>query len=252
MATRDDVVRIALAEDGYHDNLGYDEVNKYAEYFGISFGIAYCDIFVAWAFAQAGLPLPDMHGIGVPLSSGAQYCPDSWNYAVNHGATRNSWEAQPGDQVIFNWNGDSAPLGGESHTEIVTSYDASTGWLFTVGGNSGPSNVDGFRGTGGVHRHAWFCPAETGNSLIQGVIDTSKLVTFSAKDNFTLTPEDKTFIDGEFTNLRNALETVIEGGIASDKNPYGIVGLRDLAKWQSEDRALLVQIAQHLGLKVSS
>ena len=37
------------------------------------------------------------------------------------------------------------------HTEIVTGYQG--GALFTIGGNSGPSNVDGFSGQGGVHRH---------------------------------------------------------------------------------------------------
>jgi putative peptidoglycan binding protein len=37
-----------------------------------------------------------------------------------------------------------------------------------IGGNSGPSNVDGHHGEGGVHRHRWNAPAKQGKPLPAG------------------------------------------------------------------------------------
>jgi hypothetical protein len=170
MPTGTDILRVALAENGYHDGQGYDEPSKYAQSFGINSGIAYCDIFVSWVYERAGAPLPKM---GSWIRSGAQYCPDNWAYADNHRATVSSWLARPGFQCIFDWTG-TGNLGPQSHTEVVEKWE--NGVLYTVGGNSGPSNVDGFTGTGGVHRHAWSAPFGVGNDLIMGVIDTSKFV----------------------------------------------------------------------------
>jgi hypothetical protein len=81
--------------------------------------------------------------------------------------------------VLFDWNGD----GVADHTEIVTGYQG--GALFTIGGNSGPSNVDGFGGQGGVHRHRWNAPAGQGNDQILVVVDTSKVVTFGGPAHLT-------------------------------------------------------------------
>lgn len=236
MATGADIVRIALAENGYHDGQGYDELTKYTQSFGINYGIAYCDIFVAWCYEQAGIPLPKM---GSWIRSGSQYCPDSWNFAEAHGATLNSWQAYSGSQVIFDWTG-TGVLGGESHTEIVETWH--DGWLYTVGGNSGPSNVDGFRGTGGVHRHAWSAPAGVGNSLIMGIIDTAKLVHFSnTSGEFTLDAEAKARFDKQDENIDQLIK-IMEGGFDPKKNPFGLEGFRDID-------AKLQKIADHFGVK---
>ena len=74
--------------------------------------------------------------------------------------------------MLFDWNGD----GVADHTEIATGYQGDM--LFTIGGNSGPSNVDGFVGEGGVHRHSWEAPAGQGSDLVLAVIDASKVVVF--------------------------------------------------------------------------
>ena len=90
-----------------------------------------------------------------------------------------SWQAEPGDIVLFDFNGD----GVADHTEIVTGYHG--GELFTIGGNSGPSNVDGYHGQGGVHRHRWPAPAGQGNNQILAVIDTAKVVRFGGPAHLT-------------------------------------------------------------------
>jgi hypothetical protein len=104
--------------------------------------------------------------------TGFAYCPDAVDYGRAHAATCNSWQAEPGDIVLFDWNGD----GTADHTELATGYRGGT--LFTIGGNSGPSNVDGFVGDGGVHRHSWPAPAVQGNSEVLVVVDASKVVHF--------------------------------------------------------------------------
>src|SRR5260370_8782499 len=111
--------------------------------------------------------------------TGFASCPDAVEYGGKHGATRGSWQAEPGDIVLFDWNGD----GVADHTEIVTGYQG--GVLFTIGGNSGPSNVDGFGGQGGVHRHRWNAPAGQGNGQVLVVVDTSRVVTFGGPAHLT-------------------------------------------------------------------
>jgi hypothetical protein len=112
--------------------------------------------------------------------TGFAYCPDAVIYGQKHGATRYSWQAEPGDIVLFDWNGN----GDADHTEIVTGHQG--GVLFTIGGNSGPSNVDDFHGAGGVHRHSWPAPSGQGNNLILAVIDTSKVVLFGGPAHLTM------------------------------------------------------------------
>lgn len=237
MATGADIVRIALSQNGYHDGQGYDESCKYLDFFGINYGIAYCDVFVSWCYEQAGIPLPKM---GTWIRSGSQYCPQSWGYAAARGATLNSWQAYPGSQVIFDWTG-TGVLGGESHTEIVETWH--DGWLYTVGGNSGPSNVDGFRGTGGVHRHAWSAPEGVGNSLIMGIIDTAKLVQFSnsSSEEFVMDAEAKAAFKA-LNDKIDGFEKIVEGGFDPAKNPFGLEGFRDID-------AKLQKIADHFGVK---
>jgi hypothetical protein len=228
MASRQDVVNVARGALGYHtQGQGYDErCIPSATYLGPAYGdtheggwgpdntpvLAWCDVFISWCFRQAGIPLPNMGGM---ISEGQQYCPSSLAWAQAHGAVRaNQADAQPGDQVIFNWNGNWTPIGPASHTELVVAN--SGGWLTTIGGNSGPA--------GGVNQHAWQLP----NSLIQGVIDTSQLVQFSDSEEFVMDAEAR----AAFADLKQTMQqlvTVIEGGLDPKKNPFGIVGLRDIS-----------------------
>ena len=168
MTTRDQIVRTALGFNGHGDGDGYDHANPFSADLGLP-PEAWCGDFVTDIYRRAEIPLPSMQP---GLRTGFAYCPDAVNYGRAHNATCSSWQAEPGDIVLFDWNGDNV----SDHTEIAISY--ADGKLSTIGGNSGPSNVDGFRRDGGVHRHSWEAPAGQGNNQVLVVINTSKIVQF--------------------------------------------------------------------------
>jgi len=168
MTTRDEIAHTALSFNGTCNGEGYDGRNPFSTDLGRPVE-AWCGDFVTDVYKRAQIPLPAMQP---GCRTGFAYCPDAVDYGNAQHATRNSWQAQPGDIVLFDWNGD----GTADHTEIATVYQDGT--LFTIGGNSGPSNVDGFGGEGGVHRHRWAAPVDRGNDAVLVVIDTSKVVHF--------------------------------------------------------------------------
>jgi hypothetical protein len=93
-----------------------------------------------------------------------------FGWANQHGALRPSTQAEPGDLIGFQWDGQG--LAGDwerMHVEMCISLSGST--LTTIGGNSGPSPD----GRDGVNAHTWLA----GGSLIIGAIDTALLVHFT-------------------------------------------------------------------------
>jgi Putative peptidoglycan binding domain len=166
MTTRQQIVNTALSFNGHSDGDGYDHANPFSADLGLP-AEAWCGDFVTDIYRRAEIPLPSMQS---GFRTGFAYCPDAVNYGRAHDATCSSWQAEPGDIVLFDWNGDNI----SDHTEIATSYEG--GALYTIGGNSGPSNVDGFEGQGGVHRHRWEAPAGQGNNDVLVVLNASKLV----------------------------------------------------------------------------
>ncbi len=179
VTTRDDIVRIALGFNGTCNGQGYNCRNVFSADLGRPTE-AWCGDFVTDVYKRAQIPLPSMQP---GCRTGFAYCPDAVDYGQAHGVVRNSWEAEPGDIVLFDWDGDNVA----DHTEIATAYAGGT--LFTIGGNSGPSNVDGFTGDGGVHRHRWPAPAGQGNNAVLAVIDTAKVVHFGGPAHPTKTPK---------------------------------------------------------------
>lgn len=175
MTTRAQLANLALADNGLYDGCDYPGPgNKFDQWLERP-NEYWCADTVTYWFAQAGLTLPLMQAHLPGKQTGYAYCPSAVNYGRAHSAVIPSWEAQPGDIVLFDWNGD----GCADHTELVTSHDTAHGVLYTIGGDSGPSNIDHFKGQGGVHRHSWLAPAGHGNSQILAVLDASKLVTFT-------------------------------------------------------------------------
>ena len=168
MTTRDQITRTALDFNGTCNGEGYNGPNPFSADLGRP-AEAWCGDFVTDIYKRAQIPLPSMQP---GCRTGFAYCPDAVDYGQANHATRSSWEAEPGDIVLFDWSGH----GVAEHTEIATAYQG--GALFTIGGNSGKSNVDSFVGVGGVHRHSWDAPAGQGNDLVLVVIDSSKVVQF--------------------------------------------------------------------------
>jgi Putative peptidoglycan binding domain/CHAP domain len=234
MTTRDDIVRTALGFNGSLDGQGYNCQNVFSSDLGRP-AEAWCGDFVTDIFKRAQVPLPSMQP---GCRTGFAYCPDAVDYGHAHGADRNSWESQPGDIVLFDWDGD----GVADHTELVTAYQ--NGTLFTIGGNSGPSNVDGFTHDGGVHRHQWAAPPGQGNDAVLVVIDTSKVVQFGGPPHPTKpakpTPAEPRLLmlkspmmtGADVLAVQRALNQRENAGLDTDST-YGPATRDAVIKWQT-------------------
>lgn len=92
------IIDIASKEIGYSENPSNSNLTKYGKWFGLD-GLAWCGIFVSWAYDQAKCNL----GI-IGYSKGFAGC----QTAVNHFTKTNEVTNNPvmGDIVFFDWNGD--------------------------------------------------------------------------------------------------------------------------------------------------
>jgi hypothetical protein len=169
MTTRADIAATALAYNGFDDGVGYPgPLNIFEQLLGQPDEF-WCAVFVSAIFKMCNLPLPVMQ-VGMP--TGFASVPLGWQYAQDHGAAAPSWDAEVADLAIF--ANDVSPTG---HVEIVYAFNGTQ--LYTIGGDSGPSNIDGYTGQGGVHVHESYIQPGVGNSQIAGVIQTGHLVTFT-------------------------------------------------------------------------
>lgn len=162
MTTRLQVAQIAESLVGTVHVSGYDQPNPFSRDLGRPVE-AWCGDFVTDVYKRAGIPLPSMQG---GCRTGFAYCPSAVNWARVHNAVVASWQAKPGDLVLFDWNAN----GEADHVEMAQGHSGDQ--LVTVGGNSGPN--------GGVNRHTWTAPAGRGNRLILAVLDASHAVHFGA------------------------------------------------------------------------
>lgn len=109
-------------------------------YFGES-GIPYCAMFVSYCLNWAGFEAAGLPGAYVP-----------WILSANSDAGRlvANEEAQPGDLVMFDWQGD----GVADHISIVEENHPDEGWMQTIEGNTSPSSGGSQSNGGGVYRRA--------------------------------------------------------------------------------------------------
>ncbi|WP_280395637.1 CHAP domain-containing protein [Nocardia brasiliensis] len=85
---------------------------------------AWCAAFATWTWEQAGY---NVHW------TNENFVPAIWNDAKSMGLASNITQAQQGDMIIFDWEGDGTP----DHVGIVASVDPGTGRITTIEGNSG-------------------------------------------------------------------------------------------------------------------
>lgn len=181
--TRADIVKGALLWNGWGNGSGYPgkSPNPILKKLGrpLEFCCAdSCSFWYAYITTKRwstrglkkGLPLPAMQP---GIAHGFAYVPDGLNYAKTHKATRHSWQAEPADFLCINTGQGSQP----GHIEMVTKVVGKGEGIivYSIAGDSGPSNIDDYRGQGGVHEHEWSCPEGKGNDSIMAVIDPSKL-----------------------------------------------------------------------------
>lgn len=130
MATAQDVLRIARGELGYYAPDDPEAGSKYGRWMadltgeewlrGPSKDIWWCNMFVSWVLAQAGVETPGYpsYNTDVTLSAGP--------------ALVYREDLMPGDIVIWDWNGDGAT----DHVGIVEEHTTGTlGQLITIEGN---------------------------------------------------------------------------------------------------------------------
>lgn len=168
---RAELVAKALSFDGLYDGHGYDCTNRFSTDLGRA-REAWCDDFYTDVNRLCDLALPSCQPGEV---TGSSYVPDFWLYAQRHDATVNSWDGKPGDAIIFHWSGGNPD--GDHIERIVERPSANV--LRTIGGNSGPSNVNGYKGVGGVHQHDWEDPPGSGSPVMLGAINLAKIMKFS-------------------------------------------------------------------------
>lgn len=134
MATAQDVLSIAGAEVGYSR---YDDPKtgtKYGRWYagiGGSYyaenGVPYCAMFASWVLDQAGVSCAGFPGA---------YCPDMLEAAQDAGATVRLADAQPGDIIFYDWNGD----GESDHVGIIVTNYGGTNFETIEGNTSGGSS----------------------------------------------------------------------------------------------------------------
>ncbi|WP_282776364.1 CHAP domain-containing protein [Nocardia sp. CC201C] len=89
---------------------------------------AWCASYADWVWDQAG------HQVDW---TNKNYVPAIWNDAQSMGLAASPYDAEPGDMVIFNWDG-----GEPDHVGIVVARVGDT--IYTIEGNTtGPDGVDG-------------------------------------------------------------------------------------------------------------
>lgn len=126
--SRQTIIDTAAAENGTKENPANSNKTKYGAWFGFD-AAPWCAMFVSWVYDTAGHPL----GI-VETLKGFKYCPSGYNFwKANNRLTE---DPQPGDIVLFDWNGD----GTCDHTGIFIRWIEEGKTFTTWEGNTSVNN----------------------------------------------------------------------------------------------------------------
>lgn len=129
LITRDRIIEVAKSQIGEKESPANSNGTKYGEWYGMNF-VAWCAIFVSWVFNEAGIPLPK-----IDTKKGYHYVPTLYFRAKLWGYI--TLDPQPGDIVLFDWNGDKAA----DHTGIFEKWlDKTAGKFQCIEGNTAHGN----------------------------------------------------------------------------------------------------------------
>lgn len=92
------IVEIAYKEIGNVEEPKNSNHTKYGKWFGID-GLAWCGIFASYCYNSAGYTLK-----GYGYTKGFAGCQSMYSYALKNNEI--VMKPQPGDIVLFDWNGD--------------------------------------------------------------------------------------------------------------------------------------------------
>jgi hypothetical protein len=107
---RQTIIDIAASQNGTKENPPNTNKTKYGEWYGMN-GVHWCAIFVSWVYDQAGHPLGQ-----IDSPKGYHYCPSAYNFWKRN--NRITKDPQPGDIVLYDWEGD----GLSNHTGIFVAW----------------------------------------------------------------------------------------------------------------------------------
>lgn len=142
-----DVLAIAAKEIGYTAWADPQQGSKYGRWYAQRVGdrgfsannVPYCNMFTTWVLAQAGVPQPG-RGVFAYVPFAIQDYERAGQRVFNH------QQAQPGDLVCFDWDGD----GLADHIGFVEKNFGS--YLQTIEGNTTPASGGNQSNGGGVYR----------------------------------------------------------------------------------------------------
>ena len=123
------VIAIAKKEIGVTEVPANSNKSKYGKWFGFD-GVAWCGMFVSWCYDKAGFPLGN-----IGFSKGFAGCQTAYDHYKKSGEI--TTDPQPGDIVLFDWNGDKR----YDHVGIFVSWKAKGKTFNTVEGNTSPTNA---------------------------------------------------------------------------------------------------------------
>lgn len=145
----------AISEVGYREGPG--NANKFSRDLGYP-PEPWCDDFVADVCLKSGFPLPSM---SPGCRTGARAVVESMRWAQAHGLWIRSWQGQPGDQLVYGWDGP-----GSSPANMHTGFGIRFGERGAVG-----RGVEGNRGD-----QVQFTTFTVGERVLLGVIDLNRLL----------------------------------------------------------------------------
>jgi peptidoglycan hydrolase-like protein with peptidoglycan-binding domain len=124
---RERILALAQGEVGTREATGNNDgdVTKYPNAFGRG-QESYCADFASWVLTNAGGSLND------------PWCPSIKNRLINTGNWKGRTDPQPGDLVLFDWDGDNVA----DHVGLVKSVNGN-GTITTIEGNTGGPGGEG-------------------------------------------------------------------------------------------------------------
>jgi hypothetical protein len=115
---------------GFHE--GPNNLNPFGAHYRLN-NEPWCALFVSFCCEKVGTPLPSMQS-GMPDGYAGVYWGMVW--AKAHGYWCPSWEAKPGDAIVYGWDGPNSPAS-EMHTGFIVSSGPKGSTGHTIEGNRG-------------------------------------------------------------------------------------------------------------------
>lgn len=132
---QEDVIRVALSQVGLQEGARND--TPFGKAYGLNVGQdwnhqPWCAMFISWAFAESGHPLPEMQAPGF---SGFASASIGRTWCNAHGLIVPS--PLPGDLAFFDWNGDKKT----DHVGLIVAVNPDRTFVSIEGNTGNPEGV---------------------------------------------------------------------------------------------------------------